>query len=407
MVKRYIGGIISATPPTVTANSTGVFAGIASAIQYVQTAAFPSRAFAPTNISASAGENQATITVTAPTNTGRLPILYYIVRSTPGNITATGTSSPITITGLTNNTSYTFTVTAVTSLGDGDISAPSNSVTPLQQRTLEYLVVAGGGGGGGVRGGGGGAGGLLAGSTNFSSGSTLTISLGGGGAGAAGNPSAPSNNGSAGSSTSVSGPPSVFPTGSTLTVFGGGYGAGFTENGGPGGSGGGGGGNNPTLGGSGTPGQGFAGGRCTVPGTNSGGGGGGGAAQAGADTVSLSQAGPGGSGYLWLNGGYYAGGGGGGEYQSGVAGSGGVGGGGAGGTQGSPSTAEVAGTPGSANTGGGGGGGSGNGGDGGSGGSGVAIFRYPGSQVMSGGSVSSGGGYTYHTFTTSGSLTYN
>ncbi|MBV5343934.1 T9SS type A sorting domain-containing protein, partial [bacterium] len=45
-------------------------------------------------------------------------------------ITATGTSSPIVVTGLTNETAYTFTVTATNSNGIGDGSIASNTVTP-------------------------------------------------------------------------------------------------------------------------------------------------------------------------------------------------------------------------------------------------------------------------------------
>jgi hypothetical protein len=38
-------------------------------------------------------------------------------------------------------------------------------------------------------------------------------------------------------------------------------------------------------------------------------------------------------------------------------------------------------------------------GPGGNGGSGVVIVRYPGAVAATGGSISSSGGYTYHTFT--------
>lgn len=41
----------------------------------------------------------------------------------------------------------------------------------------------------------------------------------------------------------------------------------------------------------------------------------------------------------------------------------------------------------------------------GTGGSGIVIIRYSGSQRGSGGSVTSAGGYTIHTFTSSGTYT--
>jgi hypothetical protein len=56
------------------------------------------------------------------------------------------------------------------------------------------------------------------------------------------------------------------------------------------------------------------------------------------------------------------------------------------------------------NTGGGGGGGGSNNGGGSTGGSGVVIVRYPGTPVATGGTITQSGGYTIHTFTSSGTF---
>ena len=69
------------------------------------------------------------VTFTAPVYTGRLPITGYTVTSSPGGFTGTGSTSPITVTGLQSSTSYTFTVTGTNSVGSSVASAASNSIT--------------------------------------------------------------------------------------------------------------------------------------------------------------------------------------------------------------------------------------------------------------------------------------
>jgi hypothetical protein len=244
---------------------------------------------------------------------------------------------------------------------------------------VDYLIVAGGGAGGANLGtgtyasGGGGAGGALYGTFTAPITTAYTLVIGAGGATA----------GYAGSDS----------TGLTLTAVGGGSGGpnngASTRNGGSGG-----GAADPTASGgqtagTGTVGQGKDGG--AAPGGTGTAGGGGGASAAGSGYQ-------GGAGVNWQSlGTFYAGGGSGG-------GSGTVTGGAGGGGTGAPFASSTAGT---VNTGGGGGGSQGTNGSqaGKLGGSGIIIIRYFGSQKGTGGTVTSAGGYTYHTFTSSGTFT--
>lgn len=267
--------------------------------------------------------------------------------------------------------------------------------------SIDYLVVAGGGSGGdGTGGGGGGAGGYLGTSATISPGVSYPVIIGAGGA-----PTQPNTNqtGNPGSNTIFAG---------IATAIGGGQGgcehSTTTQRAGKSGGSGGGAGRGTTggTGGSGTTGQGNAGGSASdSSGSYYLGGGGGGAGAAGAN-ASGNQAGAGGAGLnAWALGTYYAGGGGGSVQAAGggLAGAGGAGGGGAGSQDNSNGSGGGTATSGTANTGGGGGGGP----DGyyaGSGGSGVVIIRYSGTPKAGGGTITQSGGYTYHTFTSSGSL---
>jgi hypothetical protein len=383
-----VTGLQSSTQYTYTVQGRNNFGtSISSAASAAVTATTVPQA--PTIGTATAGESQATVTFTSGA-TGGSAITSYTVTSSPGNITASGASSPITVAGLMNDgTSYTFTVTATNANGTSAASAATNSVTPTAILSIDYLVVAGGGAGGtddlaGAGSGGGGAGGLrctvgaTGGGGSLESAlqvSTLTsynVTVGAGGAAAY----------------------NTFPgnasdsTFSTITSTRGGYGAGrWAVNGNvdyrdaqSGGSGGGGNGYTRTTGASGTDNQGYSGG------TGNGlaqyaGSGGGGAGSPGNGHIG-STAGAGGNGVTTSISGSsitYAGGGGGAGSNAGSAGAaGGSGGGGAGGTGGTTAGA------GTANTGGGGGGGANaTNGRGGNGGSGIVILRYPSSRTIS------------------------
>jgi hypothetical protein len=85
---------------------------------------------APTIGTATKGDTTASVAFTAPADVGGSAITSYTVVSNPSGITASGTSSPIVVTGLTNGTAYTFKVLATNSYGSSPLSAASNSVTP-------------------------------------------------------------------------------------------------------------------------------------------------------------------------------------------------------------------------------------------------------------------------------------
>jgi hypothetical protein len=90
---------------------------------------------APTGVAATAGDQSASVSFTPGFDEGA-PITGYTVTATDhttpanGGQSASGASSPITVSGLTNGDSYTFTVSATNANGTGPTSAPSNSVTP-------------------------------------------------------------------------------------------------------------------------------------------------------------------------------------------------------------------------------------------------------------------------------------
>ena len=92
---------------------------------------------APTSVTASAGNTQATVSWTAPTVLSQTPITDYTIQysSNSGSSWATfsdgtSTSTSATVTGLTNGTAYTFRVAAVNGIGQGAWSSASSAVTP-------------------------------------------------------------------------------------------------------------------------------------------------------------------------------------------------------------------------------------------------------------------------------------
>jgi len=103
---------------------------------------------APTIGTATGGNASASVTFSAPANNGGSAITGFTVTSSPSGITGTGASSPITVSGLSNGTAYTFTVTATNAIGTSPASSASNSVTPANPSAnwAIYMIGAGGGG---------------------------------------------------------------------------------------------------------------------------------------------------------------------------------------------------------------------------------------------------------------------
>jgi len=73
--------------------------------------------------------------------TGGSAVSTYTATSSPGSLTGTSATSPITVSGLTVGTAYTFTVTATNANGTSTASSASNSVTPTNPPII--VVTAG------------------------------------------------------------------------------------------------------------------------------------------------------------------------------------------------------------------------------------------------------------------------
>lgn len=102
----------------------------------------------PTIGTATAGAESVSIAFTAYSGGAGGPTRSYIAKSNPGNITATGSTSPINITGLTAGTSYTISVAGVNPTGTGEYSSASGSAVPTVATAYESIATVTVGSGG-------------------------------------------------------------------------------------------------------------------------------------------------------------------------------------------------------------------------------------------------------------------
>jgi hypothetical protein len=143
-----VSGLTNGTSYTFTvsaANANG--AGPASAPSNAVIPSAPAPPGAPTGVTATAGNASASVSWTAPANTGGSAITSYTVTpfvgstaQTPVTVSGSPPATTTTVSGLTNGTSYTFTVSATNANGTGSASSPSNAVTPVAGPTVTTVT---------------------------------------------------------------------------------------------------------------------------------------------------------------------------------------------------------------------------------------------------------------------------
>ncbi|CAN5360717.1 hypothetical protein BH20ACT5_BH20ACT5_06500 [soil metagenome] len=125
----------------------GVTESVTSAVTSPVTGA-PTAPTIGTATAGAPGSGSATVTWTAPTNNGGSPITGYSVKVLDSLDAQVGALRPagaaatsLVVTGLTGGSTYRFQVAAVNAVGTGELSAPSNGVTPLDDTVAPVVDV--------------------------------------------------------------------------------------------------------------------------------------------------------------------------------------------------------------------------------------------------------------------------
>ena len=131
------GGTYTFTVSAINSKGESAF----SAMSATATPAAPPAA--PTNLAVVAGDTSTVISWNAPTDDGGDPVTSYLVTASNGmTCTAIAPATSCKITGLTNGTSYTFTVQAINDIGTGVASANSPVSIPAGRPTPPTSLTA-------------------------------------------------------------------------------------------------------------------------------------------------------------------------------------------------------------------------------------------------------------------------